>query len=73
MMQGRVISAPKILTSDSCVGVHKINDDFINVLKQKHPKSSAILENTLLKVLLMKSYFVILTTLMKMRYQKHHL
>ena len=72
MMQGRVISAPKILTSDSCVGVHKINDDFIN-FQQKHPKSSAILENTLLKVLLMKSYIVILTTLMKMRYQKHHL
>ena len=48
MMQGRFISAPKILTSDSCVGLHKINDDVINALKQKHPKSSPILGNTLL-------------------------
>ena len=49
MMQGRVSSALKILTSDPCVGVHKINDNVINALKQKHPKPSPILENTLLK------------------------
>ena len=48
MMQGRVSSALKILTSDPCVGVHKINDDVISTLKQKHPKPSPILENTLL-------------------------
>ena len=48
MMQGKVSSALKILTSDSCVGVHKINEDVINSLKQKHRKSSPILENTLL-------------------------
>ena len=49
MMQGRVSSALKILTSDPCVGVHKISDNVINALKQKHPKPSPILENTLLK------------------------
>ena len=48
MMQGRVSLALKILTSDPCVGVHKINDDVINALKQKHPKPSPVLENTLL-------------------------
>ena len=48
MMQRRVSSALKILTSDPCVGVYKINDDDINALKQKHPKPSPILENTLL-------------------------
>ena len=45
MMQGRVSLALKILTSDPCVGVHKINDDVINALKQKHPKPSPILKN----------------------------
>ena len=35
------------MTSDPCVGVHKINDDVINTLKQKHPKPSLILENSL--------------------------
>ena len=50
MMQGRVSSALKILTSDLCVGVHKINDDVKNALKQKHPKPSPILENTLCNV-----------------------
>ena len=63
MMQGRVSSALKILTYDPCV--HKINDDVINALKQKYPKPLPLLENNLLKVLLMKSYLVILTTLMK--------
>ena len=48
MMQERVSSALKILTSDSFVGVHMIDDDAINALKQKHPKPSPILENTLL-------------------------
>ena len=48
MMQGRVISALKIFTSDPWVDVHKINDDVINALKQKHQKPSPILENTLL-------------------------
>ena len=48
MMQGRVSSTLKIFTSDPCVGVHKINDDVINALKQKHPKPSPIIENTLL-------------------------
>ena len=48
MMQGRVSSALKILTSDPRVGVHKISGDFINALKQKHPKLSPILENALL-------------------------
>ena len=48
MMQGRVSSALNILTSDPCVSVHKINDDIINALKQKHPKPSPVLENTLL-------------------------
>ena len=48
MMQGRVSSALEILTSDACVGVHKISDDVINALIQKHPKPSLILENTLL-------------------------
>ena len=48
LMQRRVSSALKILTSDPCVGVYKINDDDINALKQKHPKPSPILENTLL-------------------------
>ena len=48
MMQGRVSSALKILTSDPCVGVHKINDNVISALKQKHPKPSPILKNTLL-------------------------
>ena len=33
MMQGRVSSALKILTSDPCVGVHKISDNVINALK----------------------------------------
>ena len=47
-MQGRVSSALKILASDPCVGVHKINDDVINALKQKYPKPLQILENTLL-------------------------
>ena len=47
-MQGRVSSALKNLTSDPCVGVHKINDDAINTLKQIHGKPSPILENTLL-------------------------
>ena len=37
MTQGRVSLALEILTSDPCVGVHKINDDVINALKQKHP------------------------------------
>ena len=36
------------MTSDPCVGVHKINDNVINALKQKHPKPLPILENTLL-------------------------
>ena len=49
MMQRRVSSALKSLTSDPCVGVHKINDDVINALKQKHPKPLPIPENTLLK------------------------
>ena len=40
--------SPKNLTFDPCVGVHKINDDVINALKQKHPKPSPILKNTLL-------------------------
>ena len=48
VMQGRVSSTMKILTSDPFVGVHKINDDVINALKQKHPKLSPIRENTLL-------------------------
>ena len=47
-MQGRVSSALKNLTSGPCVGVHKINDDAINTLKQIHGKPSPILENTLL-------------------------
>ena len=47
-MHRRVSSALKILTSDPCVGVHKINDDVINALKQKHPEPSPIIENTLL-------------------------
>ena len=47
-MEGRVSSALKILTSDPCIGVHKISDDVLNALKQKHPKPSPILENTLL-------------------------
>ena len=34
------------MTSDPCVGVHKINDDANNTLKQKHAKPSPILENT---------------------------
>ena len=50
MMQGRVSSTPKILTSDPGVGVHKLNDDVINTLKQKHPKPSPILKNTILNV-----------------------
>ena len=33
---------------DPCVGVYKINNDAINALKQKHPKPSPILKNTLL-------------------------
>ena len=36
--------SPKILTSDPCVGVHQINDNAINALKQKHPKLLPILE-----------------------------
>ena len=48
IMQGKVSSALKNLTSDPCIGVHKISDDFLNALKQKHPKPSPILENTLL-------------------------
>ena len=36
------------MTSDLCVGFHKINDDVINALKQKNLKRSPILENTLL-------------------------
>ena len=48
MMQGRVSSAPKILTSDPCVRVHKIIEDVANALKQKHSKLSPVLENTLL-------------------------
>ena len=48
IMQERVKSGLKVLTSDICVGVHKINDDVINAFKQKHPKPSPILENTLL-------------------------
>ena len=48
MMQGTVGSALKILTSDPCVDVHKISDNVINTLKQKHPKPSPILENILL-------------------------
>ena len=47
MMQSRVSSALKILSSDPCVGIHKINDDVINALRQKHPKPSPIIENTL--------------------------
>ena len=47
MMQGKVSSALKILTSDPCIGVHKINDDVINALEQKQ-QPSPILENTLL-------------------------
>ena len=48
MMQGRDSSALKIFSSDPWVGVHKINDDVINALKQKHQKPSLILENNLL-------------------------
>ena len=48
MTEGRVIWALKILTSDPCVGVRKINDDVINALKQKHSKQSPILENIVL-------------------------
>ena len=73
MMQGRVSSALKILTSDPGVDVHKINDDAINALKQKHPKPSRILKHTLLNGLVNKSYLVILTILMKKWFRKHHL
>ena len=45
MMQGRVSSTLKILTSDPRVGgVHNINENFINASKLKHPKPSP--ENT---------------------------
>ena len=47
-MQDRVTSTVKILSSEPYVGVHKINDDIIIALKQKHPKTLPILENTLL-------------------------
>ena len=36
------------MTSDPCISVHKINDDVINALKQKHPKPPPTLESTLL-------------------------
>lgn len=45
-MHRRLSSVLKILTSDPCLGVHKINDDFVNALKHKHPKPSPILKNT---------------------------
>ena len=48
MIQGRVSTALKILTSDLCIGVHKINGDVTNALKQKHPTPLPVLENTLL-------------------------
>ena len=48
MMQGTANSTLKNLTSDPCVGARKINGDVINALKQKDPKPSTILENTLL-------------------------
>ena len=48
MMQGRVSSALKIFNSDQFVGAHKISDNVVNALKQKHPKPSPILGNTLL-------------------------
>ena len=47
-MPGRARSPLKILTFDPCVGVHEINDDVINALKQKYPKPLPILENILL-------------------------
>ena len=65
MMQGRVSSALKILTSDPCVGAHEVNDDVINPLKQKHPKPSPLLENNLLNGLVNETLLVILTILMK--------
>ena len=47
MMQGRVSSTLKILTSGPFLSVHKVSDDVINALKQKHPKPSPILEISL--------------------------
>ena len=73
IMQGRVSLALKILTSDPCVGVHKINDDVINALKQKHPKPSPIPENTLLNGPVNEVLPCCLTTLMKKWFRKHYL
>ena len=73
MMQGTVSSTLKNLTSDPCVGVRKINGDVINALKQKHPKPSTILENTLLNGPVNEVLASFLTTLMKKWYRKHHI
>ena len=72
MMQGRVSSALKIFNSDQCVGAHKISDDVLNALKQKHPKLSPILGNTLLNGSV-NEVFPCYFDNMKKWYQKHHL
>ena len=66
MMQGRVSSALKTLTSHPGVCLLKINYNVVIALLQKHSKPSPM-------VLVMKPYLVILITLMKKWYRKHHL
>ena len=48
MFQGKINAALKLLSSESDFGVHQINDDIINELRQKYPDPSPIQENTLL-------------------------
>ncbi|MEM7054121.1 MAG: hypothetical protein AAF446_06185 [Pseudomonadota bacterium] len=49
MMQEKVNTAIKMLSTETCVGVHRVNDNILSTLHEKHPPCAPIQENSLLQ------------------------